>query len=367
MQVTNDHGRGLFADIHHMCTAVFVVRTWLLWGGAKWVLFALIGGLALSSALSIYYISIDLQVNFTANNRFRAYQYLNQQGFRIIPTVSPQLLPGCLFRVSPTIWRPILFPFLYETFVIALTVTKVMMTPNRVPVVMRLFLDGTLYYVVVATVLLLTTIGAAYTPTRVLVIGSGFHTACISVGCSRLVLSLHSWAHENKPRSVAHSSQTRLDVHKHRISTPSFSTHSKGPAPTQPQYELVPRTAPDIGVGRVTTSTTATSVPGAIRFSLPHRDVPNIHSVLPDIERPSLPTRMWTNSSAVHTRESQRSYRPPRSSSLYPVMLTDQWNEPVQPLTYPTGAEENRERKGHSLIEGQRLRPLSIQRTYNVI
>ncbi|CAE6400877.1 unnamed protein product [Rhizoctonia solani] len=116
MQVTNDHGRGLFADIHHMCTAVFVVRTWLLWGGAKWVLFALIGGLALSSALSIYYISIDLQ------------------GFRIIPTVSPQLLPGCLFRVSPTIWRPILFPFLYETFVIALTVTKVMMTPNRVPV-----------------------------------------------------------------------------------------------------------------------------------------------------------------------------------------------------------------------------------------
>ncbi|CAE6462979.1 unnamed protein product [Rhizoctonia solani] len=320
--------RNIHVLLSPVATTVLVVRTWLLWGGIKWVLIALIGGLVLSSVLSIYYISIDLQE------------------FRIIPTVNPQLLPGCLFRISSTIWRPILFPFLYETFIVALTVTKVVSTPNRVPVVMRLFMDGTLYYVVIATVLLLTTIGAAYAPTRALVIGSGFHTACISVGCSRLFLSLHSWAHENKQRSAARSSRTRVDIYKHHSPNPSFSASSKGPAPNQSAYELVSRTAPDIEAGRVTTSiAAATSDAGATPLSFPQGEAPDVPSMLPHIERPSIPTRMWSNSPSVHVQGSQRSHRPPRSSSLYPVMRTTQGGGSVQPLTRPIEVEEDTRRK----------------------
>jgi hypothetical protein len=307
----------------------------------------------------------------------------NQQSFKIIPTVSPQLLPGCLFRSSSTLWRPILFPFLYETFVIALTLVKVMSMPTRVPVVMRLFMDGTLYYIVVATVLLATTIGAAYAPvrfhyeqilihltvpqTRLLFIGSGFHTACISVGCSRLVLSLHSWAHESKRRSVARFSQTRADINKRQSSDPSFSSSSTGSASIHPAYELVPRAAPDVEVGKVAIGIVSTSNTSVTPLSFPQEDAPDARSMLPDIERPSLPTRMCSNNSSMHTRESQRSHRPPRSSSLYPVGYIAQENRLVLPSAQSTDILEERQRGNRGYVEGRRSGPFGGQRTYNVI
>ncbi|KAJ1306747.1 hypothetical protein OPQ81_007733 [Rhizoctonia solani] len=207
-------------------SSVLIVRTWLLWGGSRWVLAALIGGLVLASVPSIYYVYDD------AKNSI------------IISTVNPQLLPGCLFNIPSTVWRPFVSPLVYETFIIALTVTKVSSTRNRAPLVMRLFLDGTLYYIVVAAVLLFTTIGAAYSPTRILVIGSGFHTACISIGCSRLVLSLHSWADESKHHQAPRSSENQADKRQpHQSSRSSLSvSFSRGSAPIQPDYELTPRT-----------------------------------------------------------------------------------------------------------------------------
>ncbi|CAE6489282.1 unnamed protein product [Rhizoctonia solani] len=126
-------------------SSVLIVRTWLLWGGGRWVLAGLIGGLILASGLSIYHV------------------YIEMTDFGIL-SVNPQLFRGCVVRISSTTWRPILSPLLYETFIIVLTVAKISTTPNRAPLLIRLFVDGTLYYIAVATVLLFTTIGAAYTP-----------------------------------------------------------------------------------------------------------------------------------------------------------------------------------------------------------
>ncbi|CAE6402582.1 unnamed protein product [Rhizoctonia solani] len=279
-------------------SSVLIVRTWLLWGGTRWVLAVLIGGLLLASALSIYYVYIDM-ANFSTIS------------------VNPQLLRGCVVRIPSTVWRPILFPLLYETFVIILTVAKVSMTPNRAPLVTRLFVDGTLYFIAVAAVLLFTTIGAAYSPTRALVVGSGFHTVCINIGCSRLFLSLHSWADESQHRSATHFSQSRSSKQPHHSPNSPLSTSlPQGFLPVRSdevtlRADIETGTNPDI---RAT-------------VSIPQSAVPNVRSMLPDIKRPSLPEQMLFKSSLVHTPQRQRQHRPPRSSSLYPARSTIQGSE----------------------------------------
>ncbi|KAH7335347.1 hypothetical protein B0J17DRAFT_669767 [Rhizoctonia solani] len=329
-------------------SSVLVVRTWLLWGGVRWALAALIGGLILASVLSIYFVYIDMEE------------------FSIIRSVSPQLLPGCLVRIPSTVWRPFVPPLFYETFIMVLTVAKVSRTPDRAPLMMRLFLDGTLYYIVVIMALLLTTIGAMYTPTRPLVIGSGFHTACISIGCSRLVLSLHSWAHENKRLSAPHSSPREADKYKpYRSSNSSFSTSfPKKPTLAQPEYELVPRTVPDIESGRITVTVNLNT--NATASLLPQTAAPDVRSILPDVERPSLPERMW-QSSSMHTRQNQRSHRPPRSSSLYPARPTFRQSESMEELTSTPEREGTRRGTNETLLGVQRSMILHTQKKYNVI
>ncbi|CAE6482287.1 unnamed protein product [Rhizoctonia solani] len=332
-------------------SSVLVVRTWLLWGGARWVLAALIGGLILASALSIYYVNIDME------------------RFSIITSVNPQLFHGCVVRIPPTVWRPFVSPLVYETFIIILTVVKVSLTPNRAPLVMRLLLDGTLYYVVVVAVLLLTTIGAAYAPTRPLVIGSGFHTACISIGCSRLVLSLHSWAYETKRRSLAHTSQhgankLRLDHNSNSSLTTPFL---KGSVSVQPQYELASWTAPDIESGKVMINPSANSNVSATALLLPQAAAPDVHSMLPDIEHPSLPERMWPKSSLTHTQHHQRPHRPPRSSSLYPAKPAFQRSQSAEQLMHVPQPQEIKWKINKNPVGGQSTAGFDSQKRYNVI
>lgn len=60
------------------------------------------------------------------------------------------------------IWRTFLPPLAYKTLLTVLTVTRIAGAQTRAPVVMRLFFDGTLYYIVVVAVLSVTAVGAAY-------------------------------------------------------------------------------------------------------------------------------------------------------------------------------------------------------------
>ncbi|KAL5633287.1 hypothetical protein ACGC1H_003698 [Rhizoctonia solani] len=315
-------------------SSVLIVRTWLFWDGARWVLAALIGGLLLASTFSIYYVYIDMEK------------------FSII-NVNPQLLRGCVVRIPSTVWRPILFPLLYETFIIVLTVAKVSMTPNRAPLVMRLFVDGTLYFIAVAAVLLFTTIGAAYTPTRALVVGSGFHTVCISIGCSRLFLSLHSWASESQRRSATYFSQSRASKQPHQSSSSSLSTSlPQGLLPVRSD-EVTPRV--DIEAGTNPTAS-ATILP------FPRSAVPNVRSMLPDIKRPSLPEQMLSKSSLAHTPQHQRQHRPPRSSSLYPARPTIWGSESTGQLVSTPELKEVRRGTNKTLVE-----TVDTRKKYNVI
>lgn len=86
---------------------------------------------------------------------------LPSQTLSIVPNPTPNILPGCLVKLPGTAWHPFVFPLIYETFIVVLTVVKAHQLRSRTPVAMRLLRDGTLYYVVIVAVLLVTTIGAA--------------------------------------------------------------------------------------------------------------------------------------------------------------------------------------------------------------
>lgn len=281
-------------------SSVLVVRTWLLWGGKKWVLASLIIGLAISSVLAILFVYADIS------------------DFRVISNPAPRILPGCIVRIPSTSWRPFVFPVLYETLIVVLTVIKVGATRTRAPVVMRLFLDGTLYYIVVVAVLLATTVGAAHPATRPIFVGSGFHTSCVSVGCSRLFLSLHAWSDEHKHRLG--STQSSLNANKHKISYQSHSSSGSSSRQPQPEYEYelttrIPVVDVESGLGRVPLNTISSNSSSTVPLLPLQTAAPKaqMHSMLPEIERPALPERMWI----VQSRHQQRSSRPPRSSSLY--------------------------------------------------
>ncbi|CAE7170881.1 unnamed protein product [Rhizoctonia solani] len=276
-------------------SSILIVRTWLLWGGEKWVLVALIGGLLVASGFSIYYVYVDaLQAH--------------------IISINPPLLPGCIVRISPTVWRILVPPLFYQTFIIALGVTKVLMTPNRAPLAMRLFVGGTMYYIGVTAVLLFTTIGAAYGPTRAPVIGSGFHTACFSVGCSRIVLSLHSWADKNQRHSVARTSK-RITYH-----SPSSSISTPFPGRDSPDRTKESTPPPDIEAGTIG----ITSNPSTTAVPLLQPPAANVRPRLPSIGRPPSPEQVL---SEAHTLQHQQQRWPPRKSSLYPARHASQTSE----------------------------------------
>jgi hypothetical protein len=86
------------------------------------------------------------------------------------------------------------------------------------------------------------------------------------------------------------------------------------PTTTTQDYELTVRTKSDIESASMHTHTRNGS--DVIAPPAPYK-VNEFQSVLPDIERPSLPERMWSTLPGPHSRQYQQHIRPPRSSSLY--------------------------------------------------
>ncbi|KAG8745645.1 hypothetical protein FRC10_007342 [Ceratobasidium sp. 414] len=253
----------------------------------------------------------------------------------IVPNPAPALLPGCLVRIPANSWRPFVFPLVYETAILCITFIKALTSRSRTPILMRLFRDGTLYYVTVVAVLLVTTIGATSQTVntqpylqdsqleliteaqmRPIVIGSGYHIAGVGIGCSRLFLSLHAWS-EAQNRNRRPSSSTNI---RHSSALARKSSYSQPPtsAITETyEYELKARKPSDVESG--TTSIHArTWSSDTVPPPVPPKDI-DFQSMLPDIERPSLPERMWSTLPSAHNRQQQHQHysRPPRSSSLY--------------------------------------------------
>lgn len=160
---------------------------------------------------------------------------------------------------------------------------------------------------------------------RTIVLGSGYHIASISVGCSRLFLSLHSWSYESKRLA---SSTLNPSPSPSGQSRKSATVPLMGMPQSQPgagEYELGVRRVSDIESARgegVDVKRQGSEVV-TIGPSAGSPQDPEVRSVLPDIERPSLPERMWSTLPGPHARQQQqqqqrqRFSRPPRSSSLY--------------------------------------------------
>lgn len=194
-------------------------------------------------------------------------------------------------------------------------------------------------------------------------VGSGFHTACISVGCSRLFLSLHSWSHENKHRlGGPFRSNTLIGNRKypHNLHSRSASTSSIASAYQKPrvnlssqrEYKHTRPPVPDLESGGIVQMDFVSRAQGNIlnASAFPHIPHPVITSKPLDIERSSLPEQDWL----VPPEPNSRPRRPPRSGSSYLYERTHshrkaESNERILPLPERAKIKLNRplgERRG---------------------
>ncbi|KAG8698500.1 hypothetical protein FRC08_005881 [Ceratobasidium sp. 394] len=151
---------------------------------------------------------------------------------------------------------------------------------------------------------------------RPIVIGSGYHIASVSIGCSRLFLSLHAWSEEQKP--TQRSSFGPSLWHSGALARKSLSPQSTASVPKEAyEYELKARKFSDIESASTNTHS-RTGSRDTVPPLVPPKDT-KFESMLPDIERPALPERMWSTLPGAYSRQQQhqRFIRPPRSSSLY--------------------------------------------------
>lgn len=149
---------------------------------------------------------------------------------------------------------------------------------------------------------------------RTVVLGSGYHIASISVGCSRLFLSLHNWSYEQKHPSMIANPEAEPNSGSSTQSRKSTTVLLRDAPQAGGEYELDVRKVSDLESARAKPkgpeSDIAATEPGA-----------SAHSMLPSIERPSLPESMWSTLPGPHARQQQQQRqappRPLRSSSLY--------------------------------------------------
>ncbi|QRV74042.1 hypothetical protein RhiJN_02056 [Ceratobasidium sp. AG-Ba] len=122
---------------------------------------------------------------------------------------------------------------------------------------------------------------------RPIVAGSGYYIASVSIGCSRLILSLHSWAESQKEREKTSNSEAQRK-------------HLTGSVPRSrpPSYELKMHKLPDVELGQ-SPACTGESSQSDVPPPVPPKDY-KFHSILPDIERPSLPERMSSTLPGTH-------------------------------------------------------------------
>ncbi|CAE6433995.1 unnamed protein product [Rhizoctonia solani] len=118
---------------HYGRLAVLVARVWLLYFRKPWILIALLTMGVLVSLPPILVILVAFK-----------------QDVHININPAPDVIPGCLFAgLSKWSWIPYLGSTLYEVLLFILTVYKVYTVEYELPIINRLYRDGTYYFVVV--------------------------------------------------------------------------------------------------------------------------------------------------------------------------------------------------------------------------
>ncbi|CAE6535473.1 unnamed protein product [Rhizoctonia solani] len=164
--------------------SVLIARVWLLYFRKPWVLIVLLTTGILVSLPPILVILVAFK-----------------QDVHINPNPAPDVIPGCLFGgLSKWSWIPYLGSTLYETLLFILTVYKVYTAEYELPIINRLYRDGTYYFVVVLAANIFTMVGSKVPLLSGCATGSGFLGSIMSAMCSRMLLSTKSFESERHER-----------------------------------------------------------------------------------------------------------------------------------------------------------------------
>ncbi|CAE6443866.1 unnamed protein product [Rhizoctonia solani] len=156
--------------------SVLVARVWLLYFRKLWVLVVLLILGVLVSLPPILVILVAFKQDVHANQN-----------------PAPDIIPGCLFSgFSKWSWIPYLGSTLYETVLFTLTIYKVYTVEYELPIINRLYRDGTYYFVIVLAANIFTMAGSKSPLISGCATGSGFLGSIMSAMCSRMLLSTKS-------------------------------------------------------------------------------------------------------------------------------------------------------------------------------
>ncbi|KAB5591729.1 transmembrane protein [Ceratobasidium theobromae] len=137
---------------------------------------------------------------------------------------APDVIPGCLFGgLAKWVWIPYVGSTLYETLLFGLTVYRVYMAEYELPIINRLYRDGTYYYVIVLAANLFTMIGTKFPLLSGCATGSGFLGSVMSVMCSRMLLSTKSFETKRHESSQERTMSETIRVPRsHRVKDATF-------------------------------------------------------------------------------------------------------------------------------------------------
>ncbi|CAE6462280.1 unnamed protein product, partial [Rhizoctonia solani] len=139
---------------------------------------------------------------------------------------APDVIPGCLFDgLSKWSWIPYLGSTLYETLLFGLTVYKVYTAEYELPIINRLYRDGTYYFVVVLAANIFTMAGSQVPLISGCATGSGFLGSIMSAMCSRMLLSTKSFESERHERIREQSMSIRETIRVPRFRRNQNSTY----------------------------------------------------------------------------------------------------------------------------------------------
>ncbi|CAE6469830.1 unnamed protein product [Rhizoctonia solani] len=157
--------------------SVLIARIWAIYQLKIWALIALCLGCFILGTPSI----VVLQMQASAAH--------------LMKNPAPELISGCPTTIYPLAFVPYLPPFVAETILFILTIYKPLKMSRQVmtPLMSRLILHGTQYYVVVFATLVFIVLGSLFPRMNHVVNGSGLIVAVWSIVCSRLILSGRSW------------------------------------------------------------------------------------------------------------------------------------------------------------------------------
>ncbi|KAJ1302375.1 hypothetical protein OPQ81_001188 [Rhizoctonia solani] len=168
--------------IQVIVASVLIARIWAIYQMKIWALVALCLGCVTLSTPSI--VLLQMQASRT----------------HLMKNPAPESISGCPTTINPLAFLPCLPPFVAETILFILTIYRPLKMNRQVktPLMSRLILHGTQYYVVVFATLVFIVIGSLFPRTNHVVNGSGLIVAVWSIVCSQLILSGRSWYDKSK-------------------------------------------------------------------------------------------------------------------------------------------------------------------------